>query len=348
MVAAAEALQHRHPAAAQHADLARLRARPGSRARRRPPSVGTCTVAPSAACVIVRSTVEKRSSPSRDEARVGQDADLDVEVARRGRRARPRGPRRSSRIRWPSWMPGGISTVERALLDAPAAALADRGRDARSTSPEPEQLGHARTRRTRRRRSARPARRWPLPPHVSHVCACFPGSTPLPAQTSHGSATGNGTEPRGPVRRLDELDLDLRGDVGAAALAPARAPAAEEVVAEEGGEDVGQVAEVEVRRLEAAAAQPRVAVAVVELRAPRASRAPRTPRRPRGSAPRRRAPSETSGMERAREPAERLLDLGVVGVARDAENLVVVALGRRHQSKVSEGSGGARRAQRSS
>ena len=56
MVAAAEALQHRHAPAAQDADLARLR--PGveleldlavERRRR-------ATVAPSAACVIVRST----------------------------------------------------------------------------------------------------------------------------------------------------------------------------------------------------------------------------------------------------------------------------------------------------
>ena len=32
-------------------------------------------------------------------------------------------------------------------------------------------------------------------------------------------------------------------------------------------------------------------------------------------------------MQLAREPAERLLDLGVVGAARDAEQLVVVARG---------------------
>ena len=38
------------------------------------------------------------------------------------------------------------------------------------------------------------------------------------------------------------------------------------------------------------------------------------------------------GMELAREAAERLLDLGVVGAARDAEQLVVVAVGRRHQA----------------
>ena len=36
------------------------------------------------------------------------------------------------------------------------------------------------------------------------------------------------------------------------------------------------------------------------------------------------------GVQLAREPPERLLDLLLVGVARDAEQLVVVAFGRRH------------------
>jgi hypothetical protein len=38
------------------------------------------------------------------------------------------------------------------------------------------------------------------------------------------------------------------------------------------------------------------------------------------------------GMELARKSAERLLDLGVVRTAGDAEQLVVVAVGRRHQA----------------
>src|SRR5229473_614213 len=62
--------------------------------------------------------------------------------------------------------------------------------------------------------------------------------------------------------RLDELELELRRDVGAAR---APRPAAEEIVAEEGGEDVGQGAEVEMAGREAAAAQACVAVAVVQL-----------------------------------------------------------------------------------
>ena len=102
-----------------------------------------------------------------------------------------------------------------------------------------------------------------------------------------------------PRRCLDELDLDLRRDV--ARRGPGAAPAgAEEVVAEERREEIGQAAEVELRRAEAAAPQPRVAVAVVELARLGASRAPRRPRRPRGSAPPRPAPRRRRGAARAR------------------------------------------------
>ena len=45
-------------------------------------------------------------------------------------------------------------------------------------------------------------------------------------------------------------------------------------------------------------------------------------------------------MELARELAECPLDLGVRGAAVDAENLVVVALGRRHQGVEGTGTGG--------
>ena len=65
LVSAAEALEHRQPLAAQNADLAGLRPRLEAQAPSSPSSVGTDTVAPSAACVSVRSTVEKTSLPSR-------------------------------------------------------------------------------------------------------------------------------------------------------------------------------------------------------------------------------------------------------------------------------------------
>ena len=85
---------------------------------------------------------------------------------------------------------------------------------------------------------------------------------------------------------------------------------------------------------EAARAQAGVAVAVVELRASRDSRAPR---RPRTTSRKRASASGSLGdvrVELARERAERLLDLALVGVARDAEQLVVVAFGGRHAARI--------------
>ena len=66
-----------------------------------------------------------------------------------------------------------------------------------------------------------------------------------------------------PGRRLLELELDLRGDVGSTRL-PRPCRHAEHVVAEEGGEDVGQAAEIERRRAEAPTAQAGMAEAVVQ------------------------------------------------------------------------------------
>ena len=67
------------------------------------------------------------------------------------------------------------------------------------------------------------------------------------------------------MRRLDEVDLDRRREVGAARPTAPGAAAEQDVVAEESGEEVGEAAEVDVAGLEAPAAQPRVAVAVVEI-----------------------------------------------------------------------------------
>ena len=67
------------------------------------------------------------------------------------------------------------------------------------------------------------------------------------------------------VRGLDEVDLDRRCEVCAAGASTTGAAAEEDVVAEEGREEVGQVAEIDVAGLEAAAPQARVAVAVVEI-----------------------------------------------------------------------------------
>ncbi len=131
------------------------------------------------------------------------------------------------------------------------------------------------------------------------------------------------------ARGVHEVDLHDRGEIGAAT---APLPAAEhDVIAEERGEEVGDIPEVGVPRLEASAAQAGVAVAVVER--PRLAVRQHFVRlddlleallgvRSIGDV----------GMKLAREAAERLLDLVLVGRARDAEQFVVVAVGRRHQA----------------
>jgi hypothetical protein len=64
--------------------------------------------------------------------------------------------------------------------------------------------------------------------------------------------------------RVFEVDLDLRRDVGST-RAPRPGRHTEDVVAEEGREDVGEASEVEGGRLEPAAAEPGVTEAVVQL-----------------------------------------------------------------------------------
>ena len=94
--------------------------------------------------------------------------------------------------------------------------------------------------------------------------APVPGSAPVAPQRSHGRATSTGTVAGDARERLLEVDLDDGLEVG-----PARGrrrslrSAAEEVLAEERREDVGEVPEVGERRLEAAAPEPGVPEAVV-------------------------------------------------------------------------------------
>src|SRR5205814_1716842 len=101
---------------------------------------------------------------------------------------------------------------------------------------------------------------------------------------------------------------------------------AEEVVSEERREEVGEAAEIERARLEAAAAQTGVAEAVVEL-APLGVREHLVRLHD--------LPETVFGvgrvgdvrMELAREPPERSLDVVGARVAADAQELVVVPLG---------------------
>ncbi|HKS78773.1 MAG TPA: J domain-containing protein [Gaiellaceae bacterium] len=58
------------------------------------------------------------------------------------------------------------------------------------------------------------------------------------------------------MRCVDEVDLDRRREVGAAGSSAASPPAEEDVVTEEGREEVGEVAEVDMAGLEATAPEP--------------------------------------------------------------------------------------------
>ena len=126
--------------------------------------------------------------------------------------------------------------------------------------------------------------------------------------------------------RLGELDLDGRADICAAAAGPGR----EQVVAEERREDVREPADVELRRPEPARTEPGVPVPVVQ-RARLGAREDLVGLGHLAEAQLGVGLVRDVGMQLPGEAPERLLDRRVVGVARDAEELVVVALGR-HQS----------------
>jgi len=135
---------------------------------------------------------------------------------------------------------------------------------------------------------------------------------------------------RRPVDDVGQVDLDLCHEVRPARRTSAGlARRAEERLAEERREDVREAAEVG-HRGKAAAAHARVPEAVVELpplgvgqHLVRLGHRPEARTRMRVVA--------HVGMELAREPPERALDLGVARVPRDPEQLVVVLLRRRHQ-----------------
>ena len=156
------------------------------------------------------------------------------------------------------------------------------------------------------------------------------GSRLCPASPTGG--TGNGDRDRDSAldarRGLDELDL-YPGSHVRPASAPGPSSDAEDVVAEEGREQVGEAAQVEARRCEAAAPETCVPVPVVELARLRLGEnlvglddlaKPLLRVRRLGDV----------RMQGAREPSKRLLDRRLVGSAWHSEQLVVVALSGRH------------------
>ena len=130
------------------------------------------------------------------------------------------------------------------------------------------------------------------------------------------------------ARRFLEVDRDLSRDVGAAASTRARGDA-EDVLSEERGEDVGEVAEVERRRAEAATLETGMAESVVK--AAGLGLREHLVRRDRfAEALLGVGLGRDVRVQFPREPAERSLDLGIARRPADTEDLVVVTPDRRH------------------
>src|SRR5215211_7516038 len=332
VVAAAEPLEHGHAPPSQHADLAGLGAgrklevfvpperRHGyARAERR----------------LRDRQVDRREEvvAFADEARVRQYVHLDVEVTRAA--AERAGVTLTAESDPLSVVdPGRDLHLDLALFDPAPASLAgaarvhhqDTGAPAAGTRPDAPELAERVSRHLRDLSGAAAG--------LARLCL-LPGLDAAPGAHVAGESHGNGNRSGRPVRRLDEVDLDLGGHVAASPGSPTRGRA-EQVVPEEGGEDVGEVAEVEVRRLVAATAQAGVPIAVVEL-ARLGLREHLVRLHHLAEALLGVGRLRDVGMESAGKPSERLLDLGLVRVPLDAEDLVVVALGRRHRSRVARG-----------
>ena len=232
------------------------------------------------------------------DARLRPDADLDEEVA--GRAAeRARVPFAAHADPLAVVDAGGNVDVERALVQRSPDAVAGRARRL-DDAAEALAAGQVPV------RTNWPKTLWetcctrPAPPHMSQVTGTVPGAAPLPPHVSHVCATRVGDADGDPGERLGERDLGARRHVAAAAR-PARAGRlAEERLAEEGAEDVGEVAEVEIGRREAPARGALRARSGRRSHAARGRRAPRRPLPPPGSAPPRRAPPRRRGEARAR------------------------------------------------
>ncbi len=139
-----------------------------------------------------------------------------------------------------------------------------------------------------------------------------------------GDAQGRARE------RFSERDLRHRGEIGAARLPPCRAAGTtEEALTEEGGEDVGEVAEVEVAGRIAAPAQPGEPVPVVQLAHPRV-REHVVGLSQLAEAIGGVGSVRDVGVELPGQPPEGPLDLVLARLPGDPEDFVVVALRRRH------------------
>ena len=208
-----------------------------------------------------------------------------------------------------------------------------------TTRPSPSQRGQVPVRTNCPKTLCETCWTRPAPLQTSQVTGAVPGRGAVAAARVAGLGDARRHADRDARCTPLRADLGARDDVAAARRPAAACLLAEERLAEERAEDVGEVAEVEVRRRVPTAAEALSPVAVVRRAALRIGehlvRLGRLAKALLGVSLLRNV-----GMELARELAERPLDVGVRGATVDAENLVVVALGRRHQSVEGTGTDG--------
>ena len=170
----------------------------------------------------------------------------------------------------------------------------------------------------------------PEPPHPGQVIGDVPAAAPEPSHAFAAARHAHLHVERDPASRICKVDLHLRRDVRPSRRPwPAAGALPEQRLPEERCEDVREAPEVGIHRRESAAdagvAEP--VVRTTPLRVGQHLVRLRDGAKP----PLRVGLAAHVRMELAREPPERALDLRVARVARDAEELVVVLLRRRHQ-----------------
>ena len=218
-----------------------------------------------------------------DETLVGSDAHARRRGRRPGRRAHRHAPRRRSGCA------GRRGCRPGRPRRASAPRCAARGRSTRlqrslTSCPAPPHFGHVCVRTNSPKALRETCCTWPIPPHTSQALIVAPGSAPLPWQRVARDRDLERDAHRDASRRVHQVDLPPRRPRRRRGRAAAPRRAREQVVAEERGEEVGEVPEVEVARLEAAGCAGRRGRTGRRAGAAPGWTAPRTPPPPGGTA----------------------------------------------------------------
>ena len=199
-----------------------------------------------------------------DEPRIGLHADEDVHVARRGRRARPRAPRRRRGCAGRrGCRPERRRRARAARASGPRRRIRVHG--CSTISPRPWQCGHADVRTNSPNTLRETCCSRPVPLHRSQRDGRRSRLDAVAAAARAGRRRRRTARATVVPRAASTSSIAISAPTSAPRALPAAArAAAEQVVAEERSEQVAEPAHVEVRRREAAGAEPRVPVSVVE------------------------------------------------------------------------------------